>query len=88
MSFDYAYGYLIAASSAGFLVQHTPDNGETVTVSVFNVHTDFLLKHIKGHLPLPPQDRENKVREIYLIAARFGVKPLDSVLDANAAKSA
>lgn len=88
MSFDYAYGYLIAANSAGFLVQKMPSNGDTITVEIFNSYADTLFKHIQGHLSLPPEDRENKVREIYLIAARFGVSPPDFVLDANPVKPA
>ena len=76
LSFDYAYGYLVAASCAGFLAHTTADFGSTVSITTMHpLSVRFLLKHIEGHLPLPPEDKPNKILEIYKIAGRFGVSP-------------
>jgi hypothetical protein len=74
MSFDYAYGYIVAASSFGMCVQQSDPEVRTIMVTSFEESGyNFLLKHIEGHLSIPPEDRERKAYEIRLITGLMGV---------------
>jgi hypothetical protein len=74
MSFDYAYGYIVAASSIGVCAQQGDPDIRTLRVTYFDERGyGFLLTHIEGQLNLPPEDRENKVAEIRVITRFMGV---------------
>jgi hypothetical protein len=76
MSFDYAYGYLVAASSTTLFQHNAPADGAYFEVLNFPEQAaNLLLKHIEGQLDIPPADRANKIAEIRAIAEFFNSEP-------------
>ena len=78
MSFDYAFGYLIAASSGGyFTVQSDPPIHLLEIKGFSEINFGYLIKHIKSHLSIPEHDRANKLRELNIITDTLGVAAMN-----------
>lgn len=76
MSFDYAFGYFVASSSAGVFQHGTSADGNFLEVTQFpEIIATLLLKHIEGQLSMPLDDREKKRAEIREIANFFHSPP-------------
>lgn len=73
ITFDYAYGFLIGAMCGGFVGATLTDFGTRVIKAAFlPVQAEFLIKHIKGQLDGDLKEHPERLRELELIAARFG----------------
>jgi Tfp pilus assembly protein PilE len=74
MSYDYAYGYLVATSSSGLFAHEADAAGTVFTIRLFNADFIAILDSaINARLPVPPEDRSQKEAELRTIAGFLAV---------------